>query len=1152
MEGRKSSKEAEGDTKLPGIIARIKLALSLLAIAVMCVSATAQEDTADYWLKKAYDLSANGSHEEALQAYDRVLEIDPGNYTALINKGHDLKFWAFENYNKALKITNQILEKNPQDALAWQGKGAALSGLGSVEDDQAYAKAVEILDNYTKNNPENASAWFLKGENYANMHKVEEALAAYEKVIELNYTPRLETAWVTKAVLLTELQRFDEALVASEKAILLNPKSTAAWFTKGYALGELGREDEAEAANASAEEMKGTAKSDVALMQITNVTSLGEDEFIEIANSGNETQSFKNMTLVADEQENKSVVLPDINLEPSEKIRIHFGRGETNETDLFLNSEISLDDVGGNLTLKDQLSGAEKGFMTYWTPASYWLEKGHQLSANGSYEEAIIAYSKATEIEPQNATLWDAKAASLCMAALITQNESLFNESLDAYDKAIELDPGNTTHQLWKGYALRNMGYGSTRQERIEALEEALQTFDDILKIEPNNTEAWSGKGVIFDDLAMFANDSSKYNDSLAAYDKAIEFVQTGDNRSLAQAYEGKAVALSHMGGDLDKIGKHEEARARYKEAVELYDKVIELDPDFVGQEAQQNRAGVLEELGLHEESAAGYKKAMNRLNQSLEKNPKDAGSWVGKGILLREQGYYDEAVSALDNATKIDPEYVLAWKIKGSVLSEDLGRSKEALESLDTALGLDPADAQAWRDKGAALYMMGRYEDAIKAYDMAIQMGPESGRAHLGKGDALKVLLRNEEAMKSIDRALEINPNSAEAWGSKGYIFSNMFQSENATLAYEKALHLYEDRLEQNPRDFSAWIGKGDSIGYMGLVTNNLSSLSKLNEAVEAFDRAIEINPGNAKGWFRKGEVLSLVALFGNESDTYNQSLQALDTALDINPEYAEAWKIKGTTLMDLKRYDESAEAFEKAMEIAPGLPGALEGRAMALKELGKTDESVPTAQAFEDAIEAYDQTIKAANSSQELSYAWISKGIALYELGRYEEAFSALDNATKADPKNLMAWMTKADALASQRRFNESLEAYDETIENIPANSTGELAGSWFRKVDVLLEANRTDEASRAIDEAIRIDPENDYSWVARGDLLNKTGRYEEAVKAYDEAIEALSSSQSLRAKAISSKAWHDKGNALKALGQEDEANEAFVRARELGFKG
>lgn len=987
------------------------------------------------------------------------------------------------------------------------------------------------------------------------MHKVEEALAAYEKVIELNYTPRLEAAFVTKAVLLAELQRFDEALNASEKAIELNPKSTSALSTKDYILREMGGKDnadEADAANASAEELERTAKSDVALMQITNVTSLGADEFIEIANSGNETQSFKNMTLVADGVENKSIALPDISLEPGEKIRIHFGQGETNKTDLFLNSEVSLDDIKGNLTLKDQVSGAEKGFMTYWTPADYWMKKASELSSNGSFEEAVLAIGNAIEIDPKNATLWEAKGSGLMMVAVITSNMSAFNQSIQAYDRAIELNPENLTLRINRGFALRQKAYELPDKKGVGILEDALLAFDQILALNSSFGEAWTGKGVIFDDLAMFSNNSSKYNDSLAAFDKAIELVPASDNRSLAQAYEGKAVALSHMGGDLNKTGKHEEARAKYEEAIKNYDKVIELDPDFVGQEAQQNRAGVLEELGRHGESAAGYEKAMERLNQSLEKTPNDAGSWVGKGILFMEQGYYDEAVSALDNATKMDPKYVLAWEIKGSVLLEDLGKSMGALEAFDRALELDLEDVRAWIGKGDALYMMGRYEDAVKAYDMAIQIDPESGKAYLGRGDALKVLLRSEEAMKSLDRALEINPNSAEAWGSKGYIFSNMFQSENATLAYEKALHLYEDRLKRDPRDFSAWIGKGDSLGYMGLVANNLSSLSRLNEAVVAFDKAIEINPENAKGWFRKGEALSLIALFENESDTYNKSRQALDTALEINPEYAEAWKIKGTTLMDMGRYNESAAAFEKALEIAPGLPGALEGRAIALKELEKMSESPSTARAFDEAIVAYDQVIKAANSSQELSYAWISKGVALYELGRYEEAFSALDNATKADPKNLMAWMTLADALASQRRFNESLEAYDRTTENIPANSTGEMADVWFRKADVLLEANRTGEAGQAIDKAQQIDPENDYAWVAKGNLLNRTGRYEEALAAYEKAIEVLSSSQSLRAKAISSRAWHDKGDVLNALDRKDEADAAYANARELGFKG
>jgi len=45
----------------------------------------------------------------------------------------------------------------------------------------------------------------------------EEALQAYYKVVELNYTPRLKIAWLTKSILLAGRQRHDEALQAANK-----------------------------------------------------------------------------------------------------------------------------------------------------------------------------------------------------------------------------------------------------------------------------------------------------------------------------------------------------------------------------------------------------------------------------------------------------------------------------------------------------------------------------------------------------------------------------------------------------------------------------------------------------------------------------------------------------------------------------------------------------------------------------------------------------------------------------------------------------------------------------------------------------------------------------------------------------------------------
>lgn len=49
--------------------------IALLAIATFCAAATAQENTANGWLKKGYELMANGSYEEAAKSIQKSIEM---------------------------------------------------------------------------------------------------------------------------------------------------------------------------------------------------------------------------------------------------------------------------------------------------------------------------------------------------------------------------------------------------------------------------------------------------------------------------------------------------------------------------------------------------------------------------------------------------------------------------------------------------------------------------------------------------------------------------------------------------------------------------------------------------------------------------------------------------------------------------------------------------------------------------------------------------------------------------------------------------------------------------------------------------------------------------------------------------------------------
>ena len=371
-------------------------------------------------------------------------------------------------------------------------------------------------------------------------------------------------------------------------------------------------------------------------LAITNVISVGEDEFIEMANDGNKTQIFEGLILTIDEKE--TVVLPDFTLEPGERIRFHLGEGEgeSNETDVFLNGDLALDDVAGNLILKDPAGGLEK-FAAYWTPeetSEYWSKKGQELQRSGSYEEALKAYDMAIEQNPEDAEAWTARGKVLSMVAI------------------------------------QSSGTGQN-----ETLEDAFRSANKAIEIDPKDARSWSGKGFVLSQMAMVTANRSKYNKSLQAYDKAIE-VADKDTTVLAEAWYGKGYALNLMGNS--------------DEAIKAHDKAIELNQSYA--EAWVGKATALSRMGTYDEALLAYDRVFEIYTSDEQRVFDYPYLWYSKARALEKLGREEEATQAYDKSVEDADKIIVmvssgrefymnlseAWQWKGQLLTA-LGRDSEA-----------------------------------------------------------------------------------------------------------------------------------------------------------------------------------------------------------------------------------------------------------------------------------------------------------------------------------------------------------------------------------------------------------------------------------------------------------------------------------------
>src|SRR5660397_114170 len=132
------------------------------------------------------------------------------------------------------------------------------------------------------------------------------------------------------------------------------------------------------------------------------------------------------------------------------------------------------------------------------------LNKGFALNRLGKYQEAITAYDKALEIDPQNLEefyekhfdklLWNNKGLAL-------YNLSKYLEAITAYEKALKIDPQFKIAWKNKGSALTILG----------KYHKAINEFDKALEIDPQDKLALINKEIALNRLtALHRNRTSQ------------------------------------------------------------------------------------------------------------------------------------------------------------------------------------------------------------------------------------------------------------------------------------------------------------------------------------------------------------------------------------------------------------------------------------------------------------------------------------------------------------------------------------------------------------------------------------------------------------------------------------------------------------------
>lgn len=128
--------------------------------------------------KKGIRLMADEKMEEAAEAFEQALRIDPGHVDSLLKLGYAR--FHMDDFSAAMEAYDKVLQIDVTNADAWN-----LKGLVHYET-KNYEKALECVEKALDSDPTDGMAWYNKGCYLSITNNIPESIEALKRSIEID------------------------------------------------------------------------------------------------------------------------------------------------------------------------------------------------------------------------------------------------------------------------------------------------------------------------------------------------------------------------------------------------------------------------------------------------------------------------------------------------------------------------------------------------------------------------------------------------------------------------------------------------------------------------------------------------------------------------------------------------------------------------------------------------------------------------------------------------------------------------------------------------------------------------------------------------------------------------------------------------------
>ena len=364
--------------------------------------------------------------------------------------------------------------------------------------------------------------------------------------------------------------------------------------------------------------------------------------------------------------------------------------------------------------------------------------------------------------------------------------------------------------------------------------------------------------------------------------------------------------------------------------------------------------------------------------------------------------------------------------------------------------------------------YEAGKYPEAAAQLEKIVREVPDSFEVQELLGLVLAVQSRNDEANDHLEKAVRLKPDSSSARTNYANNLLRLGKTELAEQQFKKAASL-------SPGDYDA----NHNLGEFYVRSN------KDAEALPFLERAQQIDPSS----YDNGYDLSLDYLLTGRTAEARKLIHDLEARKDT----AELHNLLAEVEEKDGNFVGAANEFQAAAHMEPSESNLFDWGSELL--IHRTLE--PAVEVFREGTSRYPNSPRLA----------IGSGMALYSLGKYDEAVKSLVRGAELDPKDPRAYAFLSRAFdSSPSQADEVIECFRRFAELQPKNGQAVYyyaMSIWKgkRSQDPNLDLGQIESLLK---KAIALEPSLAEAHLQLGNLYSDQRKYAESIPEYVQASE------------------------------------------------